>query len=403
MNKTPQPTSTLLPLLTSWIWLNLGKFVGLAGGVIISAAFAHLIEPNIYGQYVAYMASLGLISAFSLTGLGPAINQALAKNKTAPITSSFNWVYLITLINTALIVGLNQGIRGFDWHYLLALGLLQPLYYASNLYRHVLYGRKQFLRAGVIHSVIEFVSQAILLLAIWLQASIPGLIITSLAPTALLQLAVWLHLDTIKLWPSSAWTLTPTIWYGVKLSLIDLIPSLIVHLDKVILALIVPPSQLALYSFAIMLPNLARGYLKTFNTVLLPELTHRDLWHSPKIIRRFTFLFISLVGLVFVYWLVCPLIFNILYRPYVQAIPLSQWASLVWLGYPAQVIAINFQAKRQTQALVTSNVIYLIIFVTSFSLGGFYYGLTGAILGLVLARIAMFPINLGLAAKSRSS
>ena len=60
-------------------WLTFAKAVGMASSLLLAAAMANLIPPEVFGNYKFVLSATGIIGAFSLTGMGTAIIQAVSR------------------------------------------------------------------------------------------------------------------------------------------------------------------------------------------------------------------------------------------------------------------------------------------------------------------------------------
>ena len=70
-------------------WLTILQITGTISGFFLSVAFANFFPKHEYGIYKYILSVGGIIGAFTLTGLGPAIMQAVAKGSDGVLREGF--------------------------------------------------------------------------------------------------------------------------------------------------------------------------------------------------------------------------------------------------------------------------------------------------------------------------
>ena len=95
-------------------WLTLSKALGLFSSFLFAIAMANLVSPHTFGMYKFVLSGAAIIGAFSLTGMGPAVTQAVARGFDGALRSStsayFRWSSFS--IAAALVVSLYYFLNG---------------------------------------------------------------------------------------------------------------------------------------------------------------------------------------------------------------------------------------------------------------------------------------------------
>src|SRR5260221_1542621 len=66
---------------SSGFWISLGTLISFIGGILISALFARIWPPDVYGQYSFFISIFSLITLTALPGMGQIVLQAAAEGK----------------------------------------------------------------------------------------------------------------------------------------------------------------------------------------------------------------------------------------------------------------------------------------------------------------------------------
>src|SRR3990172_6841992 len=75
-------------------WLSLGHGVAMLAGFFISIAFANLFPKESFGTYKFILSMVAMLGAFSLTGIGVAITQAVARGNGGSLRRGFYLPFL---------------------------------------------------------------------------------------------------------------------------------------------------------------------------------------------------------------------------------------------------------------------------------------------------------------------
>jgi len=148
-------------------WLTLGQGVGAFLGLILAVAFANLVPKEIYGNYKFILSLASIIGAFTLTGMGIAITQSVARGFEGVLRTGFRTQLKWSIF---IIIASLGGALYYFWSgnntiaiSLLIVGLFSPLMIATRLYGSFLTGKKEF-RTGTFYGMFRNVIPVISLL-----------------------------------------------------------------------------------------------------------------------------------------------------------------------------------------------------------------------------------------------
>ena len=358
---------------------------------LLAILFSRTLPPEIFGKYTYAQSLFFIVSFFGLSGMGVAITRAAAKKRFSILPSAIVATFMSSLLGSLALLLLSGFFPGADFLSLLFLALLFPLYYSTAHYAAFLQGLGQFRLSSILSLLPNFLSFTSLALGLYLGIhSIVLLLVLTFLPIAVVQAVLTFfllrrHRLVFNGWPFSS----PDVGYGLRLSLIDILPSVSLYSDKVLIGILLPPRDLAIYSFAIAIPEIIKGYMKNITLVAIPKLADQRLIDYRKAMKRhFSFLFMTSVVLVGAYVLLSPFLFELFFPAYRESVFYSQLFAFTLFLIPTFLFTSSFQAYKNTSALARMNVLYFVIQTLALVILIPKYGLVGAILGRALSRLA---------------
>ncbi len=175
--------------------------------------------------------------------------------------------------------------------------------------------------------------------------------------------------------------------YAKHLSIMNILSTIADKADSVILFQLLGPAQLAVYSFAIAIPEQIKALIKGIEPLSMPKFSQRPLEEIKKTIwRRMFYLFLGLLAIVAVYIIFAPLIFELFFPKYLESVKLSQIYSLSLIfSFAAPILSI-FQAQQKTKELYIVYNVSSLTLIISLLVGVYFYGLIGAIVAWIIYR-----------------
>jgi len=176
--------------------------------------------------------------------------------------------------------------------------------------------------------------------------------------------------------------------YGKKLSFIGIIGVVATNIDKVLLFHYLGATELAIYSFATIIPEKIKSAFKNIGVLALPKFSQKREREIQKTILPKIIKFAVLMGIIaLVYALVAPLIYKLFFPQYLDSIKLSQLYAISFVVAPFSVITSYFESQKKISHLFQYMTISHIIGIIIIFLGIFFFGMMGAIIGKVAYKI----------------
>jgi len=377
-------------------WLLTGQIIVALFGFGLTIAFANLLPQQEYGVYKFIIAAGGLLAAIRLSGIRLAVTQAVARGAYGTVrhglylASRWNSLLILLSLAVALYYYLNE-------NHTLAIGILLIGIYnavvgALRVYRGYLAGTEQF-RAGTIH---DLVSTSIGSLGVLIALLYTDNVLILLAIGLFLPLTAiaWFSYRTFKIIPKDTPTSHSAISFGKHTSAQNVLLAASVHLDKVVLFQWLGSVELAVYAFALLIPDQVAGLFKSVLGIAVPKFARKEKGDMRQSIRtkiwQLTLLIAVPIGL---YVLLAPYIFTFVFPAYVQAIWYSQIIILGLIMLPAvHLLTVYFDALQANRTLYKIKVSSSVIKITLILICTWTLGLLGAVIALLLARAAALMI-----------
>jgi len=377
--------------------LSFGYVVSMIVGLLFAIGLANFLPKDVYGQYSFVLSLAGIIGAFTITGLGTATTRAVAQGYEGTLHKSFlsymRWGALTFLISSAgaLYYYINE-------NYTLALSLLivgslSPIAASSSLYNAYLTGKKKF-TTKAIYNVIQNILPPIAILSVaYVSENVVYIILTYFLSTALI--GGLLYVRTLQAFKPNKETNDETIGYAKHLSLMDILGSISLHIDKVLVFHYLGAVQLAIYTFAITVPRRLQSFNKILKTLVFPKIAEQSLESIRKNIAQKAFLlFLGAIGITAAYIFAAPYIFTYLFPQYTDSIIYSQFFALTLLFFPSmlynQTLLAHMRKKELYIIKISAPILRIVLLLILLPL----YGIWGAISAILLTRLIEFILQL---------
>ncbi|XOB41359.1 MAG: oligosaccharide flippase family protein [Candidatus Nealsonbacteria bacterium] len=387
LKKSEKYTQTdMVYLAKGGFWLTLGQIISTAASFLLAIAFANLLDPVTYGNYRYILSLIGMLSIFTLSGMGAAIIQAVARGFEGSFYSVFREKLRFGVLASIVAIGL--AVYYFlQGNYFLPIPLLisaifSPLMLASQIYASFLVGKKLFNIQAKYSVFSRIVSTGAIIITLFITKNLFWLITVYLVSHTLLNYSFYIIIES-KFKPNKKED-SQTLSYGKHLSLMSIISTIANYLDRILLFTLVGSTQLAVYSFAILIPNQIKGLMKqNVGTLAFPKLSIKPLKEIKlNIMQKFWKLFF-LTGIVaIIYVIIAPFLYKIFFPQYLDSISYSQLFTLSFVTVPITLLSTIFQAQMMKKELYLIRIvpivrIILLLFLTPI------YGILGVIMGQI--------------------
>jgi O-antigen/teichoic acid export membrane protein len=380
-------------LVNGGFWLTVSQSASVISVLSISFVFANYVDQADYGVYKYIIALSAIFSLFSLTGISQSLVQAASQNHLPFLRTSFRASLLfglsITFIGTASAVYyfLNNNMT-------LALGciviaLFKPIINSSQLIIPYMQGVRMFSTLAKLQILRIAATTATLLPVIFFTNNIIYMVAAYFIPNAVISVSIYLlgsqKVPYLKGSPPSIYQKYMS--YARHTSIRNVLTGFSYTLDKILAFHYLGATELAVYAFAIAIPEQLKGIFKNLSVLILIKFTGYNMERIKKgMLKKSLLLGSILMTLTILYIAVAPVIYNLLFPNYADSILISQ---IFALSFPAMVAIFPVEAlksqmhERDLHILNTSTAVVLIIAVY---IGITQFGLIGLIIGRVIVR-----------------
>ncbi|OYV27877.1 MAG: hypothetical protein B7W98_00820, partial [Parcubacteria group bacterium 20-58-5] len=355
----------------------------------LSVAMARYVPKDIYGQYKYVLAIVSTLIAFSLSGIGTAVLQSVARGFDGALADGFKanlrWSFVIFIGTFAL-----GGYYLIAGNFILGLGILiggtvTPFLAGYNLYSPFLSGKKEFAIQAWYSEFVTNIVPAVALIVVALVAPQPLMLVAAyfIANLAATAYAYW---RTARKLRGVLQHDPEMLHYGKHLSLIGILGGIAGSIDQLLLFHFAGATDLAIYNFATGIPDQIKGPLKSLDAMTQARFANREETDIHSSIRNKMFwLFLTSVIVITGYILIAPYLYLFLFPAYAVAIPYSQIYAISLFAMIASPAVSYLSAKKKVKELYVSTVVGSIFQIGAMVLGVVCWGL----LGLVVARVVI--------------
>lgn len=369
-------------------WLSFGQVIATFSGFLLSIAFANLFSKESFGTYKFVISVAGIIGAFSLTGMGVAVTQSVARGFESlrqAFRTSLRWS--IGIFAAGLALGIYYYVNGntllsFSFF---VMGIFLPIIASSSLYSAYLLGKKDFRRNSLYSMIYSIVPAAGMLSALLLTKNILVIITAYFSLGAIIT--YFLYRKTLKAYGNRDIKDPELVSYGKHLSAMDVIGRVANYIDKILIFHYLGAAPLAIYSFAIAPVEQLQSGKKIFSTLILPKISGKPFEELQKSTPKKTWILVIYALAVAGLWaLIAPYFYKLLYPQYLDSVFYSQIYSLTLLAVAGTLFNETLMAHQKTKELYFHRTIMPIAQLVLFFIMLPLYGLMGLVITHVIIR-----------------
>lgn len=372
-------------------WLMLSNLFAVLSVLVTSYVFANYLDPTTYGEYKYLLSAGAVLTSFSLTGLGLAVIQGAAKNITGFLNYASKIGFRYGLIVTVLALSIsayyfyqdNTGLAlGF-----LCIATFQPFFNNSSLIFNYLYGKEAY-STSTYASITKTTLTSLVLIGSALYFKDPIILLISY----LLTNTVVNYAVRYATKPSDRQEKTTEgiklISYAKHTSVRNIFTNLAGNIDKILVFQNLSAADLAIYAFAIAIPEQFKSITKSINALLLPRFSRHNSENikANMVYKAMVYGFFLLV-LTASYIVAAPYIYKLLFPTYQESIFLSQVFSLITLTALAGLPTAALQASRNSAQLYKLDILTAVFQTISMITLFHFFGLIGVVYGRILGRV----------------
>lgn len=372
-------------------WLTAATIASAIGGIFLSALFARIWPPDVYGQFSFLMSALGFVSLTALPGMGQTVLQASAENRDGVWRVAMKLVFKWSLFGTAILIA-GSAYFFFRQNQNLAMAVIVsavvfPISTTGTLYTSFLSGKKKFKKVAIFSTISQFTSIMATALALWLAPTLVVITLVSTWSTAIITLILtYLAQAEVKNKKVDKKILN----FGKHLSLSQILISGSEYLDRFLVPAFLGFTNNAIYAFAILIPMNINSFLKIFLTLGQPKVAQIDKNKMFGVmIKKSLLLGLLILGIIILYIIISPIIFDALYPAYKNSsLKLSQLFAIGLIFFPGNLFGLMIIKLRGRKVVYKTNLVHAIVSVSSLMILIPTFGLEGAIFSRVLTKFA---------------
>lgn len=380
-------------------WLITSRVIGVGSGIVLTLAFANLIDPVIFGTYKYVLAFAGIIGAFSLNGMGGSIIRTVAQGNQDVVRPVF-WISIKWSLPGSIISIIGASYYFIQGNEILGVGLLliaifNPFFNGFVISKALLQGKKDFKTNAIFsipRSLIPVISILVVLLttknlffiliAYFLSNFIAGWL------TYALTLRKYSIKKSAELDQETINKVKDTVIFGKHLSVIGVFMQIVGYIDQFLLWHFVGPVQLAVYALAQAPAKEIRNFTENFFPLIFPKLVTKSIVDIKKTMPlRLLQMFSASVMIAGIYILIAPFLFKILFPQYMESIFASQLLAIAIIFQPKGLIEATIDAhaavKKKYISVFSTSTVKLILMLILIPL----YGFIGAISAIIISEL----------------
>lgn len=372
----------MLYIAKSGYWLNLNFIFTSILSFIFSIFLANFLSKETFGLYQFIISSFTIIGTFTLSGMNAVIikNTALGfegvlrKSITPQIKTNLIAFFISIFISIWYLKNNNLDLSVS----FLIISVALPIISTFNSYNPFLIGKKLFKKYFIFNSILNLLYYGSMVLIIYIKSELIWLVLINYGVNSIV--IYFLFKKTEKEVENKEYK-KDFIEIAKHQSISNILPSILLTLDSILIYKILGPSSLAIYSIISILPTKLIAFLRTIITAASPKLAkHTE--ETIKISILSKTIKILMLGLIFgvFYIIIAEPIFKIFFPGYIENIKLSYLFVLpATLSLAASFSTTSFILTQGTRSIYLYNFIYPIISILLLIIGGLYFGLMGII------------------------
>jgi O-antigen/teichoic acid export membrane protein len=381
--------------------LGTGHVMGTLIGFFLSLIFANFVESTVYGQY-KYIASIaGILGAFTLSGVSTTIVQSVAKGYDGALFAEqklyLKWS-LLSVIGSCVV----GGYYIFKDDLILGVGIvlataLNYLYNFLILHSAFLSGKKDFARLSVNQTLNATALLVSVGAALWFGFNTTLWIILIYYGSQIL-FQIFAYTNTLRIYKPSSVVDTNDKNFSKHVSLGNAITFIAEYIDKILIFQFFGAYQVALYAFAVGIPDQIRGINKLMSSLVVPKLSDKDDVGLQKSVRAHTRKYTIVATLIVVlFYFISPYVYTFFFPVYKDAAVL---ASLYILLLPITAICTMhgyaIQIRRDVKSLYVIKTVDSVGKILLFIVLIPWLGVLGAILSILISKSFTALVQIGL-------
>lgn len=390
-------------LLRGGFWLVLSQMASTLFSLGLSIAFAHFLSKETFGTYKYVLSLAGLFGAFTLTGLNNAVIQTIAHGNEQIVRDgykiSLRWSVFFAAGSLAVSVYyfLNHNfLLAFS---ILIIGIFSPFLNSASIYPAYLQGRRDFKTNGI-YGIIRSFFPTLALFTTVLFTNNPLFLIFVYFASNTVVITLLYHWTVARFKPNNLKD-EQTIPFAKHSSIINVLSIVSDKLDSILLFHFIGPVQVAVYTFAMAIPENINGMVKNILPLAIPRFAAGKQKNvRDSILSKTLRLTAILVIISATYIFIAPYIFRYIFPKYMEAVFYTQIIGLSILINGALPVAF-FESQLAVKEKYTLSLASNLLKIPLLFLGAVYFGIMGVIIAKLVSKLFGLVLSLLLVKRMR--
>jgi len=383
-------------VLKGTVWIGIYQLLVASSNFLASLAFANWIAPEAYGEYKYIFSVASFLNAFAPLGFGTAIVRYTSEGYTHVLKAGFRKIFvwsfgffILTVATGAYYIFRGNSGLGLP---LLLVACTYPIINSATAYASHLIGQQRFKESSLYAGAVSFAFSMVMIVGLLFTKSVLALAVINVFSNLALNLFVYARTkDTDG--KGKRLDDKEFVSYGLHQSAINFLNIAAAQIDKILVFQFAGAALLAVYVFAVAIPEQVKSLFKNTSTFILPRFAQRSLAEIRRgMPKYFLLFFIATAAVSAAYALVAPFLFGLFFKKYLDAVFLSQIYSIGLFTVAAILPQTALQAKGLHKELyissLTSNIIQIVLDVICIS----FWGLWGMAAAQLVGRFANLVI-----------
>ncbi|MCM8787210.1 MAG: oligosaccharide flippase family protein [Candidatus Omnitrophica bacterium] len=387
----------ILYFFKNTLFLTLQKLVNIITSLILVYVLGKYTSPIFFGQYNYVIAIINFLVFFSLPGVNNALIYSVAQNydlsydKAFQVKSSFSILGSIVILFVALYYLINQ--HQFDLFLsLLLIAPLFPLLHCQQLFNDFLVAKKKFKLLSVFNILISIITTILVVSAIFLVKLLPFILFIQFLSTTFLSFLFFLKTKKFIKNKRVDANLYP---YGFFLTINNFLPFINYYLGPIILGLLLPIKELAIYSAA------SRFTMAIDKNIFYKPLTAKLAQQTQKLhlqTLKIHWWKLIILGFLFFFilWTSLPVLIHLFFSDfYTESIKYARLLSISIVPIPLSWVLYDILVYQKRRYLLTllmniSTIVAIILQLLLIPL----YGINGLIFSIIFSRYSILILTM---------
>ncbi len=384
-------------------WVVVGQAVSSAAVFGLAVAFANLVPPEVYGTYKYILSVAGIFAIFALPGMNTALMQTAARGEDATIYAVTRARMQYASIGS-IFAALGSAYYLYNGNTQLSVALLiiaatLPFFDTVYSYPSYLVGKRRFDLRAKYHAIVHIVSMVGVVTTIFFTDNLTCILLAYFVP--LIVVRGVLHRFVTR---TIAHDATPeqnkeVTHYGKHLTAMQILSMVANEIDKVIIWKFLGPVHVAMYTFALAIPEQIKGPMKGMGELAFPKFAAQSsqeiAGNLPALWRKLGLYALGLFGISLLYIWAAPYIFQFVFPQYMESVRYSQLYALTMVTGVASIPIAILGAQKRAGAQYVISTIQPVIAIGFLILLVPTYGIMGAVVALMLSKFTTLGISLG--------